>query len=101
MSCYHNKVGSKRLEKIFFCKQKILNVGDCNPNEKRLQLSLTEPISRWGADLNLRLIVINGQPALEVYKWGTPPPARVEGDPTTGHANPIIEIGANFIMIKQ
>ena len=73
----------------------------CNPNEKRLRLILVEPISLWGANLNLRLIVVNGQPALEVYKWGTPPPARVEGDPTTGHANPIIEIGANFIMIKQ
>ena len=73
----------------------------CNPNEKRLRLILVEPLSQWGADLNLRLIVVNGQPALEVYKWGTPPPARVEGDPTTGHANPIIEIGANFIMIKQ
>ena len=73
----------------------------CNPNEKRLRLILVEPLSQWGADLNLRLIDVNGQPALEVYKWGTPPPARVEGDPTTGHANPIIEIGANFIMIKQ
>ncbi|HLO72804.1 MAG TPA: DUF6705 family protein [Flavobacterium sp.] len=73
----------------------------CNPNEKRLQLSLTEPISLWSADLNLRLISVNGQPALEVFKWGTPPPARIEGDPTTGYANPIIEIDSNFIMIKQ
>ncbi len=73
---------------------------NCSPNEKRLGLTLYEPLSKFAASLTIRLTSIGGQPALQVFKWGIAPigrtPAEISLNPSA-----IIEIGTDFTMIKQ
>ena len=72
----------------------------CNPNEKRLSLSLTEPLSKFGARLTIRLTTEAGQPALKISKWITAPPV-ITTDVISSYNGPIIEISSDFTMIKQ
>jgi len=80
---------------------KELGCDECSDTEKRLRISLSDrPIKRV-ADLDIRIITQNGQPAIKVELWWNntrPPWRRREGEPIP--QSPRIPAGT-YIMIKQ
>jgi len=43
---------------------------DCTSNEKRMSMSLHDPIRNVSGSMTLRLISVNGTPALKMDLWG-------------------------------
>ncbi|RUT71188.1 hypothetical protein D0817_08670 [Flavobacterium cupreum] len=71
---------------------------DCRPDEKRLRLGFSDPLSPNYGEIEIRKTTVNGKDAIIAYIWYTGPIAVKEGDPKP---KPGTIKGGDYVMIKQ
>lgn len=72
---------------------------DCPANERRLRLTIHDIITGLNGTFTLKLINVNGQPAIEGFIYGSGPAVIIEGNPPA-YTEMVIPTGT-FTFIKQ